>query len=363
MDVALAGCDGPHRADDLRVGRLLEHVAARPGLERLAHVAGVVLHRQHEHLRLGTACSSAGMPSIPLLPGMTTSMRTTSGLCLDRLEDAPAPRSRASPTISMSASASSTRRRPLRTTAWSSTTSTRMVIGSGTSATIVVPRRTRDSIRDRPPTSATARACRRGRARPLRAARVEAPPVVLDHGHDGDVLARDEDADTAGVRVLHDVRQRLLDDAVERVSTSLGQALLAELRLEVDPELRLLAARARRAARAPATSPKSSSAAGRSSTASRRTSCSVETTSSPHAPRPPPAPRPSPTALERLQAEQDRGQRLAGLVVQLAREPLAARAPAPRPRGGRRRGSRARRGRPRSPRAPPATPRGARPRP
>ena len=68
------------------------------------------------------------------------------------------------------------------------------------------------------------------------------------------------------------------------------------------------------------TSPKSSSAAGRSSTASRRTSCRVETTSS----------RSSATAarssslvgaiLERLQAEEDRRQRLAGLVVELACE-------------------------------------------
>ena len=70
------------------------------------------------------------------------------------------------------------------------------------------------------------------------------------------------------------------------------------------------------------TSPRSSSAEGRSSTASRRTSWSVETTSSRSA-----SDRLARLAarrvLERLQAEQDRRQCLAGLVVQLAREPLA----------------------------------------
>ena len=93
--------------------------------------------------------------------------------------------------------------------------------------------------------------------------------------------------------------------------------------MEVDANLRS-APRTNRSSRSSAgTSPKSSSTAGRSSTARRRTSCSVATTSS----------RSSATAarrglvaerlLERLQPEQDRGQRLPRLVVELAREPLA----------------------------------------
>ena len=65
------------------------------------------------------------------------------------------------------------------------------------------------------------------------------------------------------------------------------------------------------------TRPKSSSTLGRSSTASRRTSCSVATTSSRSS-----ATASGDCAVEPLEAEQDRGQRLAGLVVQLAREPL-----------------------------------------
>ena len=65
--------------------------------------------------------------------------------------------------------------------------------------------------------------------------------------------------------------------------------------------------------------PKSSSAGGRSSTVSRRTSSSARADELAD-------PRDRLRAdlrLERLQPEQDRGERLPGLVVQLAREPLA----------------------------------------
>ena len=79
--------------------------------------------------------------------------------------------------------------------------------------------------------------------------------------------------------VLDDVRQRLLDDAVERRLGLGRQPLVAELRSRSTVEAALLAERF--ASRSTAgTSPKSSSADGRSSTASRRTFWSVETTSS-----------------------------------------------------------------------------------
>ena len=65
------------------------------------------------------------MPSIPLFPGITTSISTTSGLCSIASKTARSAFG-ASPTVSMSGSASRTRRRPARTTAWSSTTSTRI---------------------------------------------------------------------------------------------------------------------------------------------------------------------------------------------------------------------------------------------
>src|SRR5712691_13117172 len=53
MDVLTAGGRLAHGADDLGVRSLLEHVAARARREGLAHVTRVVLHREHEHLRLG----------------------------------------------------------------------------------------------------------------------------------------------------------------------------------------------------------------------------------------------------------------------------------------------------------------------
>ena len=72
-----------------------------------------------------------------------------------------------------------------------------------------------------------------------------------------------------------------------------------------------------------ATRPKSSSTAGRSSTARRRTSWSALTTSSRSSARAARARVVRERLLERLQPEQDRGQRLPGLVVELAREPPA----------------------------------------
>ena len=70
------------------------------------------------------------------------------------------------------------------------------------------------------------------------------------------------------------------------------------------------------------TRPKSSSAAGRSSTASRRTSWRVRPRAR-AARRPRLARRPASARLQRFQPEQDRRQRLPGLVVQLAGETRA----------------------------------------
>ena len=50
MHVALAARDDAHGADDLGVRRLLQHVAARAGLEGCSHIARVVLHREDEDL-------------------------------------------------------------------------------------------------------------------------------------------------------------------------------------------------------------------------------------------------------------------------------------------------------------------------
>ena len=49
MHVAPARRDLAHRLHDLGVGRLLQHVAARAGGERLADVRRIVLHREHQH--------------------------------------------------------------------------------------------------------------------------------------------------------------------------------------------------------------------------------------------------------------------------------------------------------------------------
>src|SRR5579864_4584557 len=53
MDVPAAGRDLANRVHDLRVGRLLQDVAARAVGKCLAYVLRVVLHRQDEHLHVG----------------------------------------------------------------------------------------------------------------------------------------------------------------------------------------------------------------------------------------------------------------------------------------------------------------------
>ena len=187
MDVAPAGRDRADGADDLGVGRLLEHVAGRARRRTpRARSAGRPASRARAPSRAGTACSTAGVPSMPLLPGIITSIRTTSGLPRDRLEHGVARRSPASPTTSMSGSASSTRRSPARTTAWSSTIRTRIV--TRTTRHLGDERRpgARATTRpgSRPPTSST-RSRMPSSPSAVRASlgRVEPAAVVLDDDH------------------------------------------------------------------------------------------------------------------------------------------------------------------------------------
>ena len=123
---------------------------------------------------------------------------------------------------------------------------------------------------------------------------------------------------------LTDVRQRLLDDAVERGldirREAHGPSLVSTCTSSVPPS-RTVSPRRRSAG----SRPKSSSADGRSSTASRRTLCSVSTTRLPQLAAAAWASSALFGALDRGEAEQDRRQRLPGLVVQLAGEPLPLR--------------------------------------
>ena len=193
--------------------------------------------------------------------------------------------------------------------------------GTGTSATSVVPAPDDDSIRSRPPTSPTrSRMPASPRASSRVPARVEARAVVLDHGDDGPVLAGEQDADVARAGVLDDVRQRLLDDAVEGGLDFAREPLLAELRLQVDPEPRLLAERGgepldRRHEAEVVERGRAQLDRERAHVLQRRDDELAHG-------RDRGARLVAPDRLlERLQPEQDRGERLAGLVVELAGEP------------------------------------------
>ena len=74
--------------DQLGVRRLLQHVAAGSGCESLAHVAGIVLHREDRApSRPGCSCRSSGVTSIPLLPAEHDVHEHDVRLRASRLED------------------------------------------------------------------------------------------------------------------------------------------------------------------------------------------------------------------------------------------------------------------------------------
>ena len=281
VDVAAAAGDLADRRDDLGVRRLLEHVAARAGRERLADVARVVLHREHEHLRVGLLVQQlSGSASSPLCSGMTTSSRITSGFS-----------ARASKTASRGVAGLADRLDVLLGLEQQPQAGADdgVVVDdqhadahrSGTSATSVVPAPgarldleppVESATRSRMPTSPTpsSRTARGSKPRPsssiTAATRRPAPG--------------ERDADAVRARVLDDVRERLLHDPVERRLDLGRQPRLAERRVEVDARCPSAPRTSRSSRSSAGTRPKSSSAAGRSSTASRRTSCSVATTSS-----------------------------------------------------------------------------------
>ena len=164
--------------------------------------------------------------------------------------------------------------------------------------------------RPKPPSRASRRDRSRGRRPRSRADTM--PSLRVEH-----------DAHVPGLGVLDDVRQRLLHDPVERRLDLGRQAAVAEIGLDLDRGSRLLARTSRRAARARARgrSRRAPSGAARPRAGARPGACDDELA---HAlPRPRAAPASSRLLLERPEAEQDRRQRLAGLVVQLAREPAA----------------------------------------
>ena len=154
---------------------------------------------------------------------MRMSMSTTSGARLPaRPPRAP---SAASPTTSMSGSASRIMRKPLRTSSWSSAMHDRIILRPG--------QRQADAHREpasgggaassSPPRSARARASRSARGRRAARARLRAGAVVDDLELDASGRSRRASARRAAAMPAH-VRQRLLHDPVGGRSTPAGRA-------------------------------------------------------------------------------------------------------------------------------------------
>ena len=241
-------------------------------------------------------------------------------------------------------SRSSSSRSPARTTAWSSTIRTRTLTAA---APPTIERRARalprlDLERAAEQRDPLAHALRP--KPPSRSRRVEAAAVVLDQRrHRPPSCASSTMLTLPAPRVLDDVRQRLLDDPVERRLGLGRQPLVAERcsRSTAIPSAPRSVSVSRSSA---GTRPKSSSTFGRSSTASRRTSCSVaddELAQLAHGGA-------RLVAVERLLERPARAGSTSapGRSRRAARARAAgARAPARRPRGAARRARRARRDR------------------
>src|SRR4051812_7292784 len=188
----------------------------------------------------GTRSRSARIASMPSRFGMTRSISTTSGFNRSACSIASSP-SDASPATSMPSCSARKPRSPSRTTAWSSTTSTR--IGSSASGHLQVdggagPRRGSDAelashahgtlLHRREPEPARTQLGRVG---------VEARAVVLHLEHEAAVLQAEAQLDAAGVGVSDGVLQRLLGDAQHfAIPSWVGRGL----RADIEPDVALL---------------------------------------------------------------------------------------------------------------------------
>src|SRR5690606_35954004 len=163
--------------------------------------------------------------SRPPMPGMERSMTTTSGFSLSTASIASSPVP-ASPTTTMSSSASRRARSPARRTTWSS--ARRMRIGSGILlrlrsgyddgdlGTGAGPAFDVDASSDVGGAFFHAEEAEPAAVLGHRGGDVEAPSVVADHGFDESRPYAHPELDAARVRVADHVGERLLEDPVER---------------------------------------------------------------------------------------------------------------------------------------------------
>ena len=223
VDVAAARGDLVDRLDELGVGGLLQQVPVRARCEGLADVRGVVLHREHEHLRRRAAASELGQ-HVDAAPARHDDVEQHHVRVRARRVSATASSpSAASPTTSIPASASSSFASPARTSAWSSQIRTRTGVIARKSPPApcgeagFATRRVRFST-DRPPSRQLDDERRPGAGRRLEleaaaeegdalahpdeaerafadGCRVEAGAVVLDHRPHDAAGRHDDDAD------------------------------------------------------------------------------------------------------------------------------------------------------------------------
>ena len=226
----------------------------------------------------------------------------------------------ASPTTSMSAWRSSSRRSPPRTTPWSSairiSLSRRHPRVRRSSTPVPAPGEELTRSGRRP--GARARACPTGRGRRGGARGDEAAAVVGDaHDVPSPCSRRRSTRTLRGARVARDVGQALLHDPVDDDLLVLGRGRRARRSRAGRVRRRPAAAKRSTWVRSAASRPWSSSAAGRSSRA-RRSSSSIACVATACVSRSSACSSGGACCDVASQAQQDAGQRLVGLVVQVA---------------------------------------------
>ena len=322
VHVPAAARDLANRRHDLGVRCLLQDVAAGARRKGLADIARLVLHREDEHLSIRVLVLElrerlqAGLvrhddveqDHVGLQgPGLEDGVAGIAGLAhrlevVRRLEQQP-----------------------------QAAAHHRVVVDdehpdaheTGTSATTVVPAPGRDSISSLPSISASrSRMPRRPTPSSGTVALVEPGSVVLDHRGDAGCAAGERDADVLRVRVLDDVGERLLHDSVERSLHVAGQSRLSERGVEVDPNVRLFSERLgqplERRYEPEVVEHRRAQLYGQAAHVLERAHDVLPQLGERRARR-----VVGQRFLERFQPQQDGGERLAGLVVELAGQPAS----------------------------------------
>src|SRR5213080_3118978 len=185
----------------------------------------------------GSFCRSSRIAPTPSSTGMTRSIRITSGVSSSASVIACRPSS-ASPTTSIPSCSSRNVRNPSRTTAWSSTSNTRIDSATRGHLQLDLGSAARRGVDLEPPAEAARPLLHRREPEPSRAqlgvVRLEAHAVVRHLEGELPVVASESDLHVLRARVLHRVLQCLLGDAEDLLVATVAAGRHGVVDLQLD---------------------------------------------------------------------------------------------------------------------------------